>query len=54
MSGTLPDQPVHWDTGEPPSHAPAAPADPWSALRRHTPARIALGRAGTSLPTSVE
>jgi ethanolamine ammonia-lyase small subunit len=49
---TLPDQPVHWDTGEPPSHAPAAPADPWTALRRHTPARIALGRAGTSLPTS--
>ena len=52
MSGTLPDQPVHWDTGEPPSHAPSAPADPWSALRRHTPARISLGRAGTSLPTS--
>jgi ethanolamine ammonia-lyase small subunit len=52
MSGTLPDQPVHWDTGEPPPHAPPAPADPWAALRRHTPARISLGRAGTSLPTS--
>ena len=51
MTGTLPDQPLHWDDGEPPSHAPAPPADPWVALRRHTPARISLGRAGTSLPT---
>lgn len=31
--------------------AAATPPDPWLALRRHTPARLALGRAGTSLPT---
>lgn len=26
--------------------------DPWLAFARHTPARIALGRTGASLPTS--
>ena len=31
--------------------SPPPPADPWADLRRHTPARIALGRSGAALPT---
>ena len=29
-----------------------APADPWQVLRRHTAARIGLGRVGASMPTA--
>jgi len=28
------------------------PPDPWAELRRHTPARIGLGRSGVALPTA--
>jgi ethanolamine ammonia-lyase small subunit len=58
MKHTLPDLPAQWDDPDDvpalPSRTQAkpTPADPWTALRRHTPARISLGRAGTSLPTS--
>lgn len=36
--------------------APAGdpPPDPWATLRRHTPARIALGRSGAAVPTQAQ
>ncbi|MFY3383755.1 ethanolamine ammonia-lyase subunit EutC [Paracidovorax sp. MALMAid1276] len=35
-----------------PAPAPAIPPDPWSDLRAHTQARLALGRTGAALPTA--
>jgi len=35
-------------------HRTPTPENPWLALRNLTPARIALGRSGISLPTSAQ
>jgi len=53
VTADLPDLPAQWDDdGDDVSRPSPTPPDPWQALRRHTPARLALGRAGTSLPTA--
>jgi ethanolamine ammonia-lyase small subunit len=36
---------------QPPGDAPAVTPDPWRDWRRATPARLALGRVGTGMPT---
>jgi ethanolamine ammonia-lyase small subunit len=38
-------------TGRPASVTQAAVPESWLALRRHTPARVAIGRVGSGLPT---
>lgn len=45
------DRPPGPPTPPEPGSEALAPVDPWSALRRLTPARIALGRSGAGLPT---
>jgi len=54
MTRQLPDTPARRDDGDaaPAARLDAPPPDPWTALRGHTPARISLGRAGTSLPSA--